>query len=395
MQRRLNRAIRIILFALACLAVLGCGSQQDTPTISTHKIQVFVPPQSDGVYPAQFTESFDGGDVALHFGKDDALTDEPSVTLVHTDTIQVAIPNVYLTDDASPAGSDASAGYRIAAFAVQEDVDGQLVRFSEFTTNTHYITDIGVVILVDNSDSLRGQLGQNRYLATRLGRALLSDPRTKGSTAVAVVPVNMESGQVITFTNNLAEVTRQAGRIRSHDYTPLYEALKVAIDLFDDYTRSTLNRNDLHEEKFNFEERFIVLISDGQDNSSANQTLDAILQEITSGPNPIKVWILAAEDRDAIREGALRQLIDVDLAGQTPTPSDRYLDLSALSPDEALERMTQVKDAIISSCLDRYTLYYRRSASIPRDGIQATFVITAEQKMPPASEVGGILRNQP
>jgi hypothetical protein len=252
-----------------------------------------------------------------------------------------------------------------------------------------------VLILVDNSGSFRDQLDQSRRFARQLAKELLADKQAAQNMTIAIMPMAMDASQPIstTFTNNRLEVDRQTRNVNLQQYTPLYATIGNAIALFDRYEQTVLTRNDLEEPEFKFEEKFIVVISDGQDNSSGTEQRNRIESALCG--KGIKVFVLAVQGSDAIREDALLGLTDCGLSDDSAATSDHYFDLSTLSPEAAQTRVTEVKDAIIASCLDRHNLYYHRSANIPSDGIEATFVITAELKTPPTSEAGGVLRNLP
>jgi Mg-chelatase subunit ChlD len=384
MQQRLYRTTGIVLLVLTCLAIQGCGTNDTTTapaSTRTYTIQASVGPKLDGAY------AFIPGDYT-----DGIVWDEFLPAIVDTDTIQLAITHVYIPSEEQQASS---ANYTIKSFAVQETVDDEPVRFSEFKTRARYATDIGVLILVDNSGSFRDQLDQSRRFARQLAKELLADKQAAQNMAIAIMPMAMDASQPIstTFTNNRLEVDRQTRNVNLQKYTPLYATIGNAIALFDRYEQTVLTRTDLEEPEFKFEEKFIVVISDGQDNSSGTEQRDRIESALCA--NGIKVFVLAVQGSDAIREDALLGLTDCGLSDDSAATSDHYFDLSTLSPEAAQTQVTEVKDAIIASCLDRYNLYYHRSANIPSDGIEATFVITAELKTPPTSEAGGALRNLP
>jgi hypothetical protein len=366
MQHRLYRTFGIVLCALACLFVQGCPDENSI----TKTITVMVEPQTDRTYKVTELNPVQGVD----------LGDPPqlSATVVAPGTLQVTVPHVSITSGATRSDSAGKPNYTIKTLQVEEKTRDGWVHFSESFTAKDYATDIGVVILVDNSYSLRDQLDQSRDLALQLSQELLIDEQDNKTLAVAVMPMTVEPGHVITFTTNLSEAARQAQRPRAQRYSSLYAALNEAIALFDAYQRPPRHGTDDHERDFQFEEKFIVVISDGQDNSSgAIRGEDVEADLLKKG---IHVFVLAVKGSDAIREDALRRLIGRTETAQESFPNDRYIDLSRLSSNTALDRMTRVKDSIIEMCHDRFNLRYQRSENIPEEPTEIRFILTIEPK---------------
>lgn len=372
MTRRIHRSIGLALLVVTCVMLQGCSLfSRDGATVGN------APVVGDTFEIEVALDAPLGKPAVLKYGAHSAgvppevlATSEPPV--VWPGGSMVAIRHLHIaTEAAEEDGTTRTTHYSIESFIVQEEVDGQWETFSEFHPVKQYATDIGVVIVLDNSMSLKDQLEQNKVLATELGKALLEDERIKGMSAVAVMPLALPASQEITFTRKTLDVALQARAVKPYAYTPLYAGIGQAIMLFDDYEQSSPSPRDPFGDPFKFEEKYIVVISDGQDTSSVSEKPATVEKQLTARSD-IAVYVLAVKGSDRIHEERLTRLVGAN--------TDRYIDLSEFDPQSAAERMTAVKDTILQSCVDRYNLFYQRSGLNPGFSGRLKFVITAVAK---------------
>lgn len=358
MTHRFHHFIVLVLALLISLALQGCNRAQP-PGATTFEIEAVIQAQADQPLAFDALLPPDG----IHYERSASPLELPGKSLFPL--VHVIVDPLKTTEEA-----EQPAEYTITAVEVQEQVDDAWETFSEFHATQEYATDIGVVIVLDNSRSLKGQLDQNRTLATKLAQALLEDKRVENHIAVAILPLAMRATQEITFTTKAIDAELTARAVDTYAYTPLYDGIGEAIELFGQYESSTLRKSDFFETPFQFEEKILVVISDGQDNSSRPEKPDTIAQKAQD--NDIDVFVLAVKDQDELHEPRLQKL-----AGPDP---GRYTDLSVLDALAAQEQMTALKDAILLSCRDRFNLYYERSSSSPGAVHRIKFVITAAPK---------------
>jgi uncharacterized protein YegL len=304
--------------------------------------------------------------------------DEFSIKPINPGKIQLTITHVTIVGDAAAADSTRSLDYVINDIEVQEEVDDGWETFSEFRYSKQYATDIGVVILLDTSASVKDQLGQNRKLAVRLAQELFRDEQAGSKTVVAVAPLTLGAGREVTFTNKLQEVELQTRKIQTYAYTPLFDGIAQAIDLFGTYEKSSQASSESSDRPFKFEEKFIVIISDGQDGSSLRETPITVATKLAE--SDIDVYALGIQGSDRIHQARLEGL----------TGTGRFINLSALSPQDALDRMAEVKDMILRSCRDRYDLYYQRSAIGTESSVKIRFILNAQPKNAIETQTGAL-----
>lgn len=358
MAHRLCPFIVLALALLSSLALQGCGATQNSAA-KTFEIEAVIQARADQPLAFDALLPPDG----IDYERSASPLQPPGRSLL-------PLTHVFVEPVKTTEESEQATEYTITGVTVQEQVDDAWETFSEFHATKEYATDIGVVIVLDNSRSLKGQLDQNRTLATKLAQALLDDKRVENHIAVAILPLAMRATQEITFTTKAVDAELAVRAVDGYPYTPLYDGIGEAIKLFGQYESTTPRKSDFFEPSFQFEEKILVVISDGQDNSSRPEKPGTIAQRVQD--NDIDVFVLAVKDQDELHEPRLHKL-----AGPDP---ERYIDLSVLDALAAQEQMAALKDTILLSCRDRFNLYYERSAPGPGAVHRIKFVITAAPK---------------
>lgn len=360
MRRHLHRSIGLALVVLLSVGLEACTTPQAIDD-NTFEIEAIRDAPEGKPASFDFVSASDG--VRIEDFKDPL--DLPGKT-------QLSLAHVTIAKTVETATSTSTTDYSITDLHVQEQVGEGWEEFSEFRSMKQYASDIGVVIILDNSKSLRNRLDQERKLAVGLAQTLLDEDdasnQARGAIAVAIVPLAVQAGREITFTKKTQDIELQARDLQPYAYTPLYDVIGQAIRLFDRYERSSPPSRDPFESPFKFEEKFIVVISDGQDDSSRQETPKTIAVQLAD--KEIDVYVLAVKGSDRVHEQRLQ-----DLARQ-----DWFSDLSTLSAENALERVPTVKDTILQACRDRYNLHYDRSPLSPDFFGKIKFIITAEPK---------------
>lgn len=359
MSHRIYPLIGLVLVFVAGTVLSGCTRSAET--VRTFEIEAVIQAQGDRLFtfdarPAPAGISYwKAGDPLV-------LRDRSLFPLLN-----VNVPPPETTEEVAQE-------YTITRIEVREQVDDGWEVFSEFPVTKEYATDIGVVIILDNSRSLQNLLDQNRQLAARLARELIEDPRAENRVAVAIAPLAVRANDKVTFTTKASEAEQRAYDVELYPYSPIYDTIGQAIELFSGYEAVARPTGSYPESGFQFEEKIIVLISDGQDDNSHQESPGTISQKLDGETD---VYVLAVADQDPLHEPRL-----LKLAGP-----DRYRNLSAMSTADALEQMTEVKNAILLACRDRFNLYYERSNPGPGAVHRVKFVITAEPKSaaPPAA----------
>ena len=223
----------------------------------------------------------------------------------------------------------------------EEFIDGEWVEFSEFEPELTQIANIGIVVIVDSSKSIDKQLGPAKAAATYL--AALLESRWGDHLWVSVAP--MDRGvQYLDFTRDAAAVNSYISRLEPTPYTLLYDTIASACDAFDDFEL----RQAAQDQRFRFDKRWILLLTDGRDDYSDQQTLESVQQRLAQ--SNVTVYALGTEALDKLDQRDLKKLAQ-----------ERLVALTGMEHEKLRERQKEVVDAIVAQSPAYYDLTYLRN----------------------------------
>ncbi|MEZ4768493.1 MAG: VWA domain-containing protein [Caldilineales bacterium] len=199
--------------------------------------------------------------------------------------------------------------YRIKPTVTAEEfIDGEWVHFSEFEAKPRQIANIGIAVIVDSSKSIDRQLGPAKAAANYL--AALLESRWGDHLWVSVAPMD-PGAQYLGFTNDAAAIKTYIAGLESVPYTPLYDVIASVCDAFDAFEFQHAGV----DPRFSFNQRWILLLTDGRDNYS-NLDLGDVQQRLAQ--SNVAVYALGIEalnDLDQKHLGRLSQQRLVALTG--------------------------------------------------------------------------------
>lgn len=287
---------------------------------------------------------------------------------------QVAIDLYDLSIDVTPFDPAAALGIRSSEnmsataklpsyYRIQRDVkaeefiDGEWVEFSEFEPHPTQIANIGIVVIVDSSRSIDKQLGPAKSAATYLTTLLAS--RWGDHLWVSVAPMDRGT-QYLDFTGDAAAVNTYISHLEPTPYTLLYDTIASACDAFDDFEQ----RQAAQDPRFRFDKRWILLLTDGRDNYSDQQTLKSVQQRLAQ--SKITVYALGIEALDKLDQKDLKKLAP-----------ERLIALTGLKHEQLRARQKEIVDAIVAQSPAYYDVTYRRNDQQIREPrkIRLTFAI--------------------
>ncbi|MCB0238557.1 MAG: VWA domain-containing protein [Anaerolineae bacterium] len=257
----------------------------------------------------------------------------------------IELPELGRTDQVTATSSSPSRlprNYKISRIVTaQEMVEGQWEEYSEFHPGTTPVSRIGVVIVVDSSKSIDRQLGAAKSTANYLS-ALLAQ-RWGDRVWLSVLPLD-PAGVYLDFTTDLNEVSRYISQLDTMPYTSLYDTLDAACAAFDSFEeRQTTEDRPLH-----FDKRWILLLTDGKDNYSEQNTLESVRQRL--GQCRVAVYALGINALDKLDETDLRAIAQ-----------DRFSSLTGLELEKLRERQKLIVDTMEAQSPALYDVTYVRN----------------------------------
>ncbi len=219
----------------------------------------------------------------------------------------------------------------------EEFVEGEWVEFSEFNAHADSSVRIGIVVLVDSSKSIDGQLGLAKSAATYLADVLA---RRWPSGRVWQSVVLLDAAQYPYFTNDKEEIKRHISRIEAVPYTPLYDSVARACDAFDSFASA--------DSDFKLDKRWLLLFTDGQDNYSQYEELATLGPRLAH--SDVSLYALGIQGLDVLDEPDLSRLAQ-----------ERYVRLDGLEREKLREVEAQVVDAIVEQSPALYDVVYERN----------------------------------
>jgi len=231
------------------------------------------------------------------------------------------------------------------SFSVYEDGTAQAI------TNFSRETDLPltIAVLIDTSGSVRGELGFERDAAIEFLRSTLRRGRDKAAIFTFDSSVDLRQD----YTDDFQALASAIGKIRAGGGTRLYDALNV------------LMKGRLASEQGR---RGIILLSDGDDNSSRSSPQDVVeaAQRTNVAIYPISVSEIGFRSEDSDRSDAILNMLASETGGKASFPK-RLRDLPKYFQHVSEELRSQYAIAYRSTNPKRDGTYRRIRIEV-RDG---------------------------